>query len=212
MIIDNIWVMNYMKRYGNTIVIPKEATIIKRGAFNDQFIDGNTQLQIEFEEGSQLEIIEPFAFSADITNTIVLPKNIKRIEKFAFHGWPISIQLDDDSSIEVCDNDFAFLGKRDVNVPANLKRLELSSLIEKLDSITIPTNSKLENMQIVSGVDKIILPNGQELLSTNEKSIRELRLRENKAMVLYFYGEDFCYETMNMDDQTILYSRKYFFF
>lgn len=220
MIIDNKWVINYIKKYGYTIIIPKEATIIKQGAFDSQkiknefpeYTEGETKLKIEFEEGSQLETIESSAFCADIANTIVLPKNIKRIEEFAFNGYPISVQLEKDSTIEVCDNDFMFLEKKDIFVPVNLKKLELSSLIEHLDSITIPANSKLEDIEIVNGVDKITLSNGQELLSTNEKSIRILRLRKNKAMVLYLNEEnDLRYEIMNVDDKTILYSRKCFY-
>ncbi len=66
-----------------------------------------------------------------------------------------------------------------------MKKLKLSSTIEHLDSITIHTNSKIEDIQITNGVDKITLSNGQELLSTNEKSIGVLRLRENKAILLY---------------------------
>lgn len=202
MIIDNFWVMNYIRAHGNTIVIPKEATIIKPGAFNSQDINENIQLQIEFEEDSQLEIIEPFAFCTEIANTIILPKNIKRIEEFAFFGFPISVQLSDDSSLEVCDNDFVFLGQSDVNVPQNLKRLELSDMIEHLDSITIPANSKLEDLQITNGTDKITLPNGQELSSTSEKSIRVLRLRENKAMILYLNGQDLHYEILDIDTKS----------
>ena len=214
MIIDNTWVINYIKRYGNIIVIPREATIIKKQAFDYQKIEqecgeGNIKLKIEFEEESQLETIESMAFFAEIVNTIVLPKNIKKIEEFAFYGFPISVQLDEDSSIEVCDNDFVFLGQKEVKVPTNLRKLEFSGIIEKLEKITIPTNSKLEDMIITNGVDKIILPNGQELLSTDEKSIRVLRLRENKVMVLYLKGEELYYEICNIDEQTILQSRKY---
>jgi len=216
MIIDNKWVMEYIRRYGKTIIIPKEATIIKERAFdyqslNDEYpenTEGNMQLQIEFEEGSQLEIIESFAFSAEIANIIIIHKNIKRIEQYAFYGFSISVQLEKDSQIEVCNNDFVFVGKREIEVPSNLKKLELSSLIEPLDSITIPANSKLEDIQITNGVAKINLSNGEELLSTNEKSIRVLRFRENKTMVLYLNGKDLCYEVMDMDDQSTLYSRK----
>ncbi len=206
MIIDSLWVMNYIKTHGNTIVIPKEATIIKQGAFNYQDINHNTdeniQLQIEFEEDSQLETIEPFAFCTEIANTIILPKNIKKIEEFAFNGFPISVQLSDDSSLEVCDNDFVFSGQSNINIPQNLKRLELSDIIEHLDSITIPANSKLEDLQITNGTDKITLPNGQELSSTSEKSIRVLRLRENKAMILYLNGQDLHYEILDIDTKS----------
>ncbi len=120
MIIDSKWVMEYIKTNGNKIIIPQEATIIQNGAFNFQSImleypeyaDGNIKLQIEFEEGSNLETIETFAFTAEILNTIVLPKNIKRIEESAFYGFPISVQLEKDSQIEVCDNDTVFIGKK----------------------------------------------------------------------------------------------------
>lgn len=205
MIIDNTWVLNYIKKHGNTIIIPKETKIIKSNAFD---LNEDIMIRVEFEEGSQLETIESFAFrGVKIVNTIVLPKNIKRIEEYAFYGLPYSVCLDDYSSIEVCDSDFIFHGKRKVNVPPNLKKLELSGLIERLESITIPADSKLEDMQITYGVDKVILPNSQELLSTNEKLICALRLRENKIMVLYYKGEGLYYEIMNIKDQTILYSR-----
>lgn len=75
-------------------------------------------------------------------------------------------------------------------------------MIEHLDSITIPANSKLEDLQITNGTDKITLPNGQELSSTSEKSIRVLRLRENKAMILYLNGQDLHYEILDIDTKS----------
>lgn len=216
--IDSKWVMDYIREYGNVIIIPKEATIIKKGAFDFQAIgeeypeyeDGSKCLEIKFEEGSKLEIIESSAFwGITIANTIILPPSIKKIEEFAFWGCPYSVRLEDSQSLEECGDGIIFGGQKNIDVPLNIKELKLlSDLVGHLDSIRIPEGFKLEYIEIPAGVDRIILPNNQELVSTSEKSIRCFRKRNNKVIILFKEEDELSYEIVDIENKKILHTRK----
>ena len=212
MIINDEWVKDYINRNGTKIVIPKECICIKTGSFNDLSNTVSKQLQdgieLFFEEGSQLEKIEQFAFNVNILNVVQLPPSIKILEQYAFAGYPYSIDLPEESSIQICDCDFVFFNKKNVTLPKNPEQIIMFELIH-LSSVTIPPDSKLTNFIIVNGADKITLPNSFDLISTNSKRYRSVRLNGNNAIILYTnLDSSVGFEIMDLTTNSITYSGK----
>ena len=215
--IDSKWIVDYIKKKGLRIIIPKEATVIKSEALDSSIIhyecpeyDEDTleeKVTVEFEQGSALEKIEPFAFrGVGAGKDIEIPKSVKTIGDCAFYGAPYSVHLEDDSTIEICESDFFFLNTKNVTVPPKLKKLYLSGLVEPLDTLTIPAESKLESIVIESGTNKVILQNGTELVAEDDESIRSVRLLENKIMVIFNKNENYYYKIMDLETQKTLKS------
>ena len=95
--IDSEWIVDYIKKKGLRIIIPKEATVIKSEALDSSIIhyecpeyDEDTleeKVTVEFEQGSALEKIEPFAFrGVGAGKDIEIPKSVKTIGDCAFYG------------------------------------------------------------------------------------------------------------------------------
>ena len=212
--IDSNWVVNYIKKNGINIIIPKEATVIKSGAIDCRAIqyecpelDEKTldDVTIEFEQGSILEKIETYAFwGIGEKKDIVIPKSVKIVEDHAFYGVPYTVKLEDVSTIEICGSDFFFLNTKHVTVPPKLKKLYLSSIVEPLDTLTIPADSKLERIDIENGSNKVILQNGTELVAKDNESIISIRLLDNKIMVTKKRGENYYYEIIDIEIQKTL--------
>lgn len=196
--IDKNWVNEYIKTHGNIIIIPKEATIIKQDAFDSANIDENEKIEVYFEEGSNIERIESMAFCFPISNRIIIPRNIKQIDCFAFHGFPIDVSIEDGSDIDICESDVPFIGLKTIKVPHRLKKLKLTYLLGHVDSIKIPSDSALENLKVTCDVDTITLASGRKLESSNEKKFTEIRLH-NKKTVLIYEGKEksYFYEVIN---------------
>ena len=213
--IDSNWVVNYIKKNGFRIIIPKEATVIKRGAIDSLIIqrelpeyDEETlekEGTIEFEQGSMLERIESFAFSGiGAQKDIVIPKSVKVIEDYAFYGAQYTVTFEDESTIESCGSDIFFLNTKHVTVPPKLKELHLSDIVEHLDTLTIPAESKLERIDIVSGVSKVVLQNGTELVEASDESIISIRLLEDKIMVIFNKDEKYYFRIMDKNTHITL--------
>ena len=209
--IDQEWVNNYIKKYGNRVIIPKEATVIKSGAFNSDNIDENEKIEVYFEEGSNIERIERSAFVFPISNKIIIPRNIKQIDNFAFYGFPIDVCIEDGSDINICESDFPFRGLRNIVVPHKLKKISLKNT-GHIDSIKIPSDSELEELQVSCDVDTIILPSNKELLSSDEKRILGIRLHNKKAAVFYKNAGDFySYEIIDINSGEKLSDGNYYY-
>lgn len=213
MIIDSEWVINCINQTGNTVIIPKEATIIKNGAFDTctlQYYCTNyseeQNLNISFESGCRLDSIETTAFSAggNASITINLPQDVTRIERLAFIG-DCKVQLPENFKIEMCEDDSVFSHYKNINIPQNLKFLYLDNSCESSVTIVIPDNAQLQAIQTYDEIDTVVLPNGQKLSSTEDKPIKGIRLCNNTIMILYKND----YEIRNKDDLEILYNRKY---
>lgn len=184
--IDEKWVDEYIKKHGNRIIIPKEATIIKRNAFDINHTDENKKFEVYFENESKLEKIESFAFYYfPICNKLIIPRNIKQIDAWALLGLPMDVRIESGSDIEICESDWIFMGKKNIEVPPRLKKLRLTDILEHVDSIKIPSDSVLEDLQVTCKADRIILPSGLKLELSEEKRPFALRLHNKKATFLY---------------------------
>ena len=215
--IDSNWIVDYIKKNGLRIIIPKEATVIKGEAIDSKTINNifpefdeetlEKKVTIEFEQGSMLEKIESFAFRGmGAGKDIVIPKSVKIIEDHAFYGIPYAVKFEDDSTVEICGSDFLFLNTKFITVPPKLKKLYLSRIVEPLDTIVIPAESKLERIDIESGANKAILQNGTELVAKDDESIIGIRLFDNKVMVILRKGENYDFKIMDIETQKTLQS------
>ena len=175
MIIDKEWVETYIKRYGNKIIIPKEAKIIKSDSFT-RSVDSEEKFEIYFENDSQLEEIEDRAFRmCNIVNRVVIPKSVKRIGEYIVYGYPVDIVIEEGSLLEECGTSVISLKDKSRKIPPGLKKLYI---YEEADTqeIVIPKDSKIENIQMDNRYVRVIkLPNSQEITVAERECIKEFR-------------------------------------
>ncbi|MBR3614352.1 MAG: leucine-rich repeat protein [Clostridia bacterium] len=105
MIITKEWVIEYLNTKGTKFIIPREATRIEESAFSDIFGYGSERqdepIEIIFEENSKLEEIEKYAFRmCNISNRVVVPRNVKKIGDMAFFACEQGAILQEGTKIE----------------------------------------------------------------------------------------------------------------
>ena len=76
------------KSFKEKIVIPKEVEVIASYCF-DNYSD-STPIEIEFEEGSQLKVIEPEAFMDLVIDSVTIPEGTETIRQEAFYRGEIN--------------------------------------------------------------------------------------------------------------------------
>ena len=89
MIITKEWVLEYLKTKGTKFIIPRDAIKIEEAAFSDIFGYGSERqdepIEIIFENDSDLQEIEKSAFRmCNISNTVIVPRNVRKIGDMAF--------------------------------------------------------------------------------------------------------------------------------
>ena len=93
MIITSNWVIDYIKKHGTDIIIPKEAIKIEQGAFDSFTLNGQfgenycdqVMFTLNFEANSKLIEIESGSFSGvNISNEILIPNTVEKMGQLSF--------------------------------------------------------------------------------------------------------------------------------
>lgn len=227
MVINYNWVLEYIRNNpvdGKTlrIVIPKEATAIETAAFNFYYMSWNNQnfkfnhFIIEFEKGCQIRRIPDSTFSTSlyggipITIEITNGESLKEIDEKAFEGIGHVI-LDDNLQLEVCKSSAPFIGAKDINVSPSLRILKIDSAVDCIQALTIPPDSNLESVVTENGINKIVLPSGQEINSEDGNILRGIRFRNNKALIIFANEKNGSqkYLILDLEHQRLEYARKF---
>lgn len=101
------------------IVIPNTVRVIKNSAFRERGL-----YYVEFEEGSQLECIEDYAFYYNFFFEIVLPASLKEIGSLAFGSCYKLERVILSAGIErIMSFAFSYSGLKEINLPSTLEYL-----------------------------------------------------------------------------------------
>lgn len=214
MIIDEEWVKSYIKKKGTKIVIPKEAKVIKKGAFlcalnsikNNPYEE--IAIEVEFEENSNLEEIEDQAFNCcNIINQVLIPKNVRKIGEYVFYGYPINVKVEENSELEVCETDMCFYQEESIKVPKKLKKLHIPRYANT-KKIVVPQKCVFEVIEINNKkVQKIVLPE-EKIEFNNKEYIVEFRQKKDKYVLITKDYQNYKYRFLDKKTLELLKSGK----
>ena len=154
MTINSEWVIEYIKKHGTDIIIPKDAKTIEQGAFDNFILDNefgegyseNTFFTLKFENGSELSKIESGAFSAvNISNEIIIPDSVEIMGQLAFYSAIYNIRFGKNSRLKDIglSNCMSFPNK--MIIPSKIKTIIISKL-NGIKELIISEESEIENI------------------------------------------------------------------
>lgn len=191
--IDSKWVIDYIKKNGTKIIIPKEAIAIKEGAFdskrlNDLFGDYfsyETNFEIYFEEGSALEKIEKDSFMGiNVTNEILIPRAVEKIEDRAFQYGNYELNFEEDSNLKEFGMDNSVSFPEEIKLPKEIKKFSTNS--SKTEKIIIPADSQIETIECLESIASIVLPNGE--IKKGEKTLLGKLIKKGDDWKIRYYN------------------------
>ena len=205
MTINSEWVIEYIKKHGTDIIIPKDVEIIEQGAFDNLILDNefgegyseNTFLTLKFDNGSKLSKIESGAFSAiNISNEIIIPDSVEIMGQLAFYSAIYNIRFGKNSRLKDIglSNCMSFPNK--MIIPSKIKTITIGEF-NGIKELIISEESEIENVQIDRDGVYIILPSGIILKSSEEKHLKRIAKCGNNWKIFYKKGDDYLFEIID---------------
>lgn len=126
------------------IVVPSSVTCVCKKAFYFSKIK-----KIEFQQNSQLQQIDEYAFACCFIESIIIPCHVKIIGKNAFQSCPYLSKVDFSNNSElqmIEDYSFESTNIVGITIPSHVKRIGISAFSScfKLKKVEFPIDSELE--------------------------------------------------------------------
>lgn len=205
MIITSNWVIDYIKKHGTDIIIPKEAIKIEQGAFdyftlNGQFGENycdQVMFTLNFEANSKLIEIESGSFSGvNISNEILIPNTVEKMGQLSFYSSVYNVNFGNNSRIENIGISDCMSFPSEMVIPSKIKDITIGEF-NKVNKLVIEDSSKIENITIIKDDISITLPNNLTLKSDNNVTIKRIAKCGNNWKIFYKKDNNYFFELLD---------------